>query len=115
MGSEIVILSLNIYFLLKRKTAYIAKKKFGNDVIVFFIIGASIILLGVLYAKTYSAIITDGLSLSWNSVYIWLLMSYYLLFAIYAVLSVISHIKHQYVFIHIGYANMDKAITEISI
>ena len=115
MGAEIVILSINIYFLLKRNTAYIAKNKYRNDAVVFFIIGVSIMLLGFLYAKTYNAIITDELSLAWNSVYIWLLLSYYLLFTIYAVLSVISHIKHQYVFVHIGYTNMDKAITEINI
>lgn len=105
MGLEIVTLAITLYVSIVRKTDKVAKNKLKRDVIVFCSIGIVVTMLGFIYCAFFSCD-TPPANLKLNDIYYILKYSYYVLFALYAIMSCLSHIKYPYILGRIEYSNM---------
>lgn len=104
-GSEIFLLALSIFifYMTLDKKNKINSRIFLNDSIVFGCIGLVVISLGIMYFNLFPNLDLKGQSSFWL---IFCKYSYYALFFIYAMLSVINHIKCSYIFGRIGVFNI---------
>ena len=107
MGSEIIMLSLCIFFSLTRHTFQLAKKKFLKDCGVFSAIGVVVVLLGIIFALIFR---NNDMFIEYDYRAILLKYSYYVEFAIYAILAILGHDNYNYMIGRIGFANIIEPI-----
>ncbi len=106
MGLEVIVLGVNIACTFARTTYGTARQKFMGNFEVFCAIGFVVSALGVLFLFLFGLNREEAQDLVVSVLGHWLELSYYLLFFVYALLSVLSHIQYDYIFIHRGYATM---------
>ncbi|MCM1234579.1 MAG: ATP-binding protein [Ruminococcus flavefaciens] len=104
-GVEIIILAISIGVAYHNKKSRTINRIFFKDFCVFGAIGVVISLLGIIFFFLFSP------SYSYEQTSIPLIFckySYYCLFLIYSLLSVINHIKYSYIIGRIGLSNIVK-------
>lgn len=100
LGGEIIVFSLCIRLSMARKLAKEAKNNLTKDFWIFLSIGITISVLGVIFLLYFGSV----KEVTWQCNL--LKYSYYVLFAIYALVSDINHIRYSYIYNKIGYSNM---------
>lgn len=100
LGSEIVTFSLCLRFFIARRLVKEAQDNLKKDFWIFIFIGLTVSALGVIFLLFFEALKEK----TWQADL--LKYSYYILFAIYAVMSDINHIRYSYICDKIGYSNM---------
>ena len=104
LGIEIIFFSACVGFCLAIKTTDKAFKNLRKDSVMFFAIGVSVVLLGIVFIIYFPHI---------NEEFYLLKYSYYPLFFVYVLMSGINDIKVVYIKNKIGYINMCKAGNQV--
>lgn len=100
LGGEIIVFSLCLRFSMAHRLVKEAHDNLIKDFMIFLFIGLTISALGVIFMLFFGA----SNEKTWQSNL--LKYSYYILFATYAVMSDINHIRYSYICNKIGYSNM---------
>ena len=104
-GLEIVLLSLSIAIVYHNKKSTTVNRIFVKDFFIFGSIGVIIVILGLIFLSLFS----PSYAYAQKSVpFIACECSYYGLFFVYSLISVINHIKYSYIIGRIGLSNIVK-------
>lgn len=104
-GFEILLLAFSILTVYRNKKSAIVNRIFVKDFIVFMCIGVIVIALGMIFNNLFSSVVLYGQESFWIIICKY---SYYALFCIYAILSVLNHINYSYIIGRIGLSNIVK-------